>query len=120
MIIIWLARTSPIFQGASADYGGKSSGHILWEVGLHGRKTILSKTFQKKSSLLWSISCQSVVALPAYFLDNQGVTDAMFLPVIEFSKSTCLIHDFNPKSMKTKKGVRILYNSKNGHSLMKS
>jgi hypothetical protein len=46
MIIIWLARTSPIFQGANADYGVKSSGDILWEVRLHGWKTILAKTFQ--------------------------------------------------------------------------
>jgi len=51
MIIIWLAWTSPIFQGASADYGVKSSGDILWEVRLHGCKTILSKTFKKESSL---------------------------------------------------------------------
>jgi len=51
MIIIWLARTSPIFQGAFADYGVKSSGGILWEVFLHGWKTILSKPFKKKSSL---------------------------------------------------------------------
>jgi hypothetical protein len=40
-----------IFREASADFGMKSSGNILWEVHLHEWKRTSSNDFQKKSSL---------------------------------------------------------------------
>ena len=40
-----------IFREASANFGMKSSGNILWEVRLHGWKRKRSNDFQKKSSL---------------------------------------------------------------------
>ena len=67
----------------------------------------MARVFPKETFTFWSALCEPVVGLPAYFLGKQGVHDAMLLPVIEFSKTTCQIEYFKLESTKIREINRL-------------
>ena len=60
----------------------------------------MTHVFPKETFTFWQFSVGLWGVCPAYFLSKQMAHDAMLLPVIQFSKSTCQIECFNPKLLK--------------------
>jgi hypothetical protein len=77
----------------------KSSEGIFYGERLHGRIGKRHYSFPKEIFTLWSIPRLFVVGLPAYFLGNQEVPNAILLPVMLFLYIRCRIEHFNPKSL---------------------